>query len=530
MMFKISILFSALLWLSLSAGLGESVRDAETNDASADVTVGRIVINGAIGPAVHSYIERAARVSKERGDEALIIQLDTPGGLLETTKQIVQTFYASEVPIVVWVGPDGANATSAGCFITLAADVAVMAPRTTIGSATPVTMGGGSPEGSFVVGLGGLVADVSDAAGSDRAAGLEPTEEDAGEEEAANGGDAANAEESEDGKEEDEGEAEEESAVREGEGERATDNRDAMRRKVENFAASFIQGIAEKRGRNVEWAIRSVTEGASLTGEEAMEKKVIDFLAGDLDEVLQVIHGFETEHGVLGTAEAGILDIPRTWGEAFFHAIWRPEVLFILTLVAIYGILGEISNPGALFPGMVGALALILVLYLSASLPVNAAAFALIALAIALFLLEVFTPTNGILSVGGVVSFVLGSLLLFEGQGPAFELSLFYILPAAIVTGLFMFFVVGYAVKAQRRPVATGRESMGGRFAEVLEGREGGGWVFFEGERWKAETTDGSALSPGGRVEVVSSENLVLTVKPSAKAAPAAGQPTEKPI
>lgn len=401
--------------------------------------VGLIKIEGAIGPATASYIARAITVSSERKDECLIIQLDTPGGLLESTKEIVQSFYASQVPTVVYVSPTGASAGSAGVFITMAADVAAMAPHTSIGAAHPVSIGGG------------------------------------------------------------------------GGGEEKTD--DVMKQKMQSYASSFIESIADKRQRNVEWARSAVIDSVATTAEKALELNVIDLIASDVADLLKQIDGREVGERKLHTAGAEIQAIPMIAREKVFQLIWRPEVMFILMLVAIYGIIGELSNPGAIFPGVVGAIALILVLYMSSILPVNIAGFALIALAIVLFIADVFAPTHGVLTVGGIIAFLLGALMLFNRAEPGFRLSFAYILPGAIITAAFFAFVVGAGLRAQLIPVKVGKETMVGQTVKALARiDERSGKVFIEGEYWNAVSE--VPVETGQFVEVVGVEGLTLKVKP----------------
>lgn len=400
--------------------------------------VGFIKIDGAIGPATASYIERATQVAGQSGDACLILQLDTPGGLLDSTKQIVQAFYASPVPVVVYVAPSGANAGSAGCFITLAADIAAMAPNTSIGAAHPVAIGG-------VPG-----------------------------------------------------------------GEEKTD--DVMKEKLENFATSYIEAIAQKRGRNVEWAKASVKESASITAEKALELKVIDLIARDVPDLLQQLDARKVGDKVLHTADASVVAIPMIARERVFQALWRPEVMFILMLVAIYGIIGELSNPGAILPGVVGAIAFILVLYMSSILPVNIAGLALIGLAVLLFVIDVFAPTHGVLTGGGIIAFFLGALMLFNRADPAFRLGLGYIIPGVALTVAFFLFVVGKGLRAQSLPVRAGRETMIGQVIPALSRiSRTEGKVFIEGEIWRAVSDD--IIEKDTPVEVVSVEGLTLKVK-----------------
>lgn len=406
-------------------------------------TVALIEVDGAIGPATSEYISRAIREAEKHEAQCLIIQLDTPGGLLETTKSIVQDLLASPVPTVVYVAPAGATATSAGSFITLAADVAAMAPATTIGAAHPVEMRftGGGDEGQK----------------SDT----------------------------------------------------------TMKEKIENYAVSYIESIAARRKRNVEWARSAVKESASITAEKAYELKVIEIIAPDLTSLLKQLDGREVNGRKLQTADATVKRIEMSMGERVFQKLWRPEVMFVLMLIAIYGIIGELSNPGAILPGVAGIIALVLALYMAAVLPVNAAGLALIALSLALFVVDVFAPTHGILTAGGIISFLLGSLMLFDRAESSFRLSLGYIIPATIVTSLFFIFIVGKGLKAQQLPVKVGTQIMIGKAVEALTDIDvHGGKVFIEGEYWTAVSDQ--HVNKGGLVEVTAVQGLTLRVVPKA--------------
>lgn len=397
--------------------------------------VGLITIEGAIGPATASYVSRAIDHASARHDECLILQLNTPGGLLASADDIKQSFYASRVPVVVFVSPTGAAATSAGTFITLAADIAAMAPHTRIGAAHPVG----------------------------------PT----------------------------------------GEG----DTNSVLWSKAENDTAADIKNIAEKRGRNAEWAVSAVRRSDSITSEEALRLNVIDLIAENLPDLLRQLDGREVGGKTLHTAQAGIAEIPRIASEKVFQRLWRPEVMMLLMLVAIYGIIGELSSPGAILPGVVGSIALLLVLYMAAILPVNLAGLALLGLAVALFAVDVFAPTHGILTAGGAVSFFLGLLMLFNRAGPGFGLSLQWILPATLLTALFFVFVVGKGVRAQFRPVQSGAETMIGQTVPALSRIDmQGGWVFIEGEQWNAVSA--MPVQAGQPVEIIGREGLALKVKP----------------
>jgi membrane-bound serine protease (ClpP class) len=376
--------------------------------------VGFINVDGAIGPATASYISRSIEDAKTQNVQCLVIQLSTPGGLLDSTQKIVQSFLGSTVPVVVYVAPTGATATSAGCFITMAANIAAMAPATTIGAAHPVSIGG-FPSG---------------------------------------------AEEKPD---------------------------ETMKQKLENFSVSYMETIAGKRQRNVEWAKSAVKESASITAQKALELKVIDFIAADMPELLQKLNGRVVDGKPLNTAGAQLNEIKMSPAELVFQKLWRPEVMFILMLVAIYGIIGELSSPGAILPGVVGAIALILALYLAAILPVNVAGLVLIALAMALFVFDLYTPTHGVLTIGGIIAFLIGSLMLFNRADPLFRLSLSFIIPATLVTAAFFVFIVGKGLRAQMLPVKVGQETLIGKTVTTLTPIDSrNGRIFVEGEYWNA--------------------------------------------
>jgi membrane-bound serine protease (ClpP class) len=403
--------------------------------------VGLAEIDGPIGPATASYVERAIEVAARRQDECLVVRLDTPGGLLDSTRDIVRAFYASPIPVVVYVSPAGASATSAGCFITLAADIAAMAPGTSIGAAHPVALGG-SPGG-----------------GEDKESG------------------------------------------------------GVMKQKLENYAASYIESIALKRGRNAAWAVESVRDSASVAAEKALELKVIDLLAADTPALLRQLDGRVVNGRTLHTAGVAVAAIPMTARERAFQLLWRPEVMFILMLAAIYGIVGELSNPGAIFPGVVGAIALILALYLGAILPINLAGLALILLALGLFVADVFTPTHGVLTVGGIAAFLLGAFMLFDPAQGWPRLSWSVILPAALVTAAFFASVVGAGLRAQWLPAKTGPQAMVGQSATAVTRIDTtGGTVFVEGESWSA--TSDTPVAAGSPVTITGLHGLTLHVPP----------------
>lgn len=410
----------------------ESCTAQAASSEQTSVTV--ITIKGSIDPTTTNYIFRGMETALENGSQALIIRLDTPGGLLNSTQEIVQEMLVSEIPIVVYVSPTGGNAGSAGTFITLAAHIAAMAPTTTIGAASPVSMGGGQID-------------------------------------------------------------------------------TVMQKKLFNFTESFIENIAEKRGRNKEWAISAVRDGEAITEQQALELNVIDFIAADLPELLTLIDGMEIEGRQLQTASAEIQELDKNLAEKFFGFILNPEIMLILTMIAIYGIVGEITNPGAIVPGVAGAIALILLLYGSATLPINIAGFILIGLAIALFIIEAFTPTFGILLTGGAVSFFLGALMLFQDLPKEMQISWYWLVPATIITVLFFSWIATAGIKAQFKEHRTGLNAHIGKKAKVVdEVSPEGGRILFEGAYWNAVSNE--IIKPGEQCEILAFEGLTVTVKP----------------
>ena len=395
-----------------------------------------ISIDGAVGPATASYISRSIEEAKMQNAQCLVIQLNTPGGLLDSTQKIVQSFLGSAIPVVVYVAPTGATATSAGCFITLAANVAAMAPATTIGAAHPVSIGG----------FGGSSEEKPD---------------------------------------------------------------ETMKQKLENFSVSYMETIAGKRQRNVDWAKSAVKESASITAQKALELKVIDLIAADLTELLQKLNRRVVSGKALNTAGSQVTEIKMSPAERVFQKLWRPEVMFILMLIAIYGIIGELSSPGAILPGVVGAIALVLALYLAAILPVNVAGLVLIALAMMLFIFDLYTPTHGVLTAGGITAFLIGSLMLFNRADPLFRLSLSFIIPATAVTAGFFIFVIGKGLRAQRLPVKVGKETLIGKTVTALtpiDSRDGR--IFVEGEYWNAISD--APIEKGEEAEIAAVQGLTL--------------------
>jgi membrane-bound serine protease (ClpP class) len=427
---RILLLF-VLVLLALSVATGVQAQ-------TPNVTV--LTIKGTINPVLIDYVERGIEDAEEMGSEAVIIQLDTPGGLDTAMRDIIQHMVNSKVPVVVFVSPSGARAASAGVFITMAAHVAVMAPNTAIGAAHPVSIG------------------------EDGESGMSET----------------------------------------------------MEEKVLNDAAAYIRSIAEGHGRNVEWAERAVRESVSATEREALELNVIDMIAPDLDTLLAQLDGWEVTmlNGEVITIETSTItvnDFPMTAIESFLYAIADPNIAYILLSIATLGIMAEIFNPGLIFPGVVGGICLLLAFYSLGMLPVNYAGILLIVLAIGLFIGEVLTTTFGIFTAGGVVSLVIGSLILFQGASPVFRIDPWLIATVTILLTAVLAFIIQRAIAAHRRQAHTGREELVGKTALVKVALKPEGTVFFRGERWKAVSED-KEIKPGEEVVIDSVDGLLLHV------------------
>ncbi len=437
-MLRLALLSVLLLFMapgvmaSASVQLSQEITAEEMADDPPPVTL--IRVEGPIGPTTTNYIRRGLTRAAERGSPALVIELDTPGGLLESTQHIVRDLLEARVPVVVYVSPEGARAASAGTFITLAAHVAVMAPTTTIGAASPVTM---SP---------GAQADT------------------------------------------------------------------VMQQKMFSQTESLVESIAERRGRNVEWAVLAVREGASATAREALELGVVDFLAADREALLEELDGWEVDGETLQVQGAVVEVLPQNLAERFYGFITRPELMLILLLVAIYGIMGEVTNPGAIIPGVAGVIALILLLFATAAMPINTAGYALMALALALFIAEAFTPTFGLLVGAGAVAFFLGGLMLFQDMPEAMELPWGYLVPATLLTAAFFLWIATYGIKAQFTPSRTGVETLVGRQVRVVDPvTPDGGRVFMDGEYWHA--TSDELIEEGATCQVESVDGLTVRVR-----------------
>jgi membrane-bound serine protease (ClpP class) len=405
--------------------------------ASHQITV--LHAEGVVNPVLADYIERGINQAETENASAVIIQLDTPGGLDTSMRDIVKSMVNARVPVVVYVSPSGARAASAGVFITIAGHIAAMAPSTAIGAAHPVSIGS--------------------------------------------------------------------------EGEETMS--ETMEEKVVNDAAAYIRGIAEAHGRNMEWAEQAVRESVSATEQEALALNVIDLVADDLNSLIAAIDGRQItllggQIVILSTANASINHLEMTAIENFLFAISDPNIAYLLLSIATMGIMVEIFNPGLIFPGVIGAISGLLAFFALGALPVNTAGLLLIVLGIGLFITEIFTPIFGILTAGGVISLVFGSLILFKG-GALFEVNIGLIIFIALVLAAFFFFAINRIVKAHRRQATTGREELIGKMTDVRTALEPLGTVFHEGEIWQAELDEGHA-EPGEEVVITGAEGLKLFV------------------
>lgn len=393
-----------------------------------------------INPITVRYIGRGIQKAEQSNAECLIIQLDTPGGLMASTKKITSRIMNAKVPVVVYVAPQGAGAVSAGVFITTASHVAAMAPGTHIGAAHPVTGGGNEQQVSKV-----------------------------------------------------------------------------MNQKWENYAASYVAGMAEERHRNVKWVQQAVRKSASATAEEAHKLKVVEILAEDTSDLLHQLDGRKVKLAdgevTLHTQGAEVQDLEMYPQEQFLNRLAHPNIAYVLWTLALVGLVFEVTHPGTIFPGIVGAVCLILALFAFSALPINWAGAILMVLGIGLLLAEIKVPSHGVLTIGGVVAFVLGSLMLIDSPIPELRVPIVLILTVTAATAGFFIFAIAYGLRAQRRRVDTGQEGMIGRVGKVKRELDPEGTVFVRGEYWNART-DGDSIPAGRKVRVVHVDDMELVVEP----------------
>lgn len=425
----------SLLLLLLLLGISSTIM--VTCADSPQITV--LSVKGTINPVLTDYIERGLKQAERDGADLCVIQLDTPGGLDNAMRDIVQSIVSSRVPVAVYVSPSGARAASAGVFITLAGHVAAMAPNTVIGAASPVSLG---PEGEEQMS-------------------------------------------------------------------------ETMQEKVINDTAAYVRSLAASRGRNLTWAEKAVREAVSATEQEALELEVIDLIATNLEDLAVKIDGLEVtmldgSKVTLDTSGAVFKPVEMNAIEKLLYTISNPDIAFLLMGLAMLGIFVEITNPGLIFPGVFGAIALLLSLFSLGTLPVNLAGILLIVLAFGLFIAEAFTASFGLFTAGGVTSLVIGSLILFKG-GPLFSINPWLIATVVTVITLFFIFIIYKIIAARRKPAFTGSEEIVGGTATVKKTLNPTGIVLFRGENWTA-TSESGTIEPNEEVIITRYENLKLRV------------------
>jgi membrane-bound serine protease (ClpP class) len=466
---RLSIMRALLFGLLLLAGSGRAT-------ASAPVVV--LNVDGAVSPGTADYVVRGLKAAAAEQAGLVVLKMDTPGGLDTAMRQIIKQIIASPVPVAAFVAPEGARAASAGTYILYASHIAAMAPATNLGAATPIAIGiggiGGQPESG--------------------------DQQQKGEKDKKDGGQGKKG------------------SAKPAGGE-LTPPGSAMEHKQINDAAAYIRSLAQMRGRNIDWAEQAVRQAVSLTASEALKIKVIDVIARDVPDLLRQLDGRKVD--VLGAErtlelkDARIVTMEPDWRSRLLAVIADPSIAYLLLLGGMFGLFFEFSNPGFVLPGVVGAISLLLALYALQMLPVNYAGLGLIILGLAFMIAEVFLPSFGVVGIGGVVAFMIGSVMLIDTDIPGFGIPWSVIVPVGITSALFIFFVGGMALKARKRPVVSGSEELLGSSGEVLEDFDGkDGWARVHGETWRIRSRQ--PLVRGQKIRVVRMDGLVFDVEPEA--------------
>lgn len=439
--------------------------------AGADDTVLVLRLKDAIGPATADFIHSGLNEAQEKNVSLVVLQLDTPGGLDTAMRDIIRDIIASPIPVAIYVSPSGARAASAGTYMMYASHIAAMAPGTNLGAATPVQIGG-LPD-------------------------LNPSRDEKPEKKA----DKQNDQGEEAGKDDTD----------------ADIPKDAMTHKMINDAVAYIRSLAEMRGRNAEWAEQAVRHAASLSSEQALQQGVIDLIAKDLSDLLQKIDGRVVEVNnvevTLHTADAKIETFAPDWRNRLLSVITNPNVAYVLMLLGIYGLFFELANPGYVLPGVIGGICLLLALYSMQVLPVNFTGVALILLGMAFMVAELFMPSFGALGIGGIISFIIGSIILFDVEGKGeLAISKSLVFAVAAITATFFLVVIRMVVRAHQKPVVSGAEEMVGALGEVVADFDKKGFIHVHGENWQAEST--IPVKAGERVRVTAINGLILKIEP----------------
>jgi membrane-bound serine protease (ClpP class) len=458
----------------LVALLAAMIEPAPAQEAPATRQALIIDIDGAIGPAIADHVAERLAAADPTQTGLVILRLDTPGGLDTAMRKIIRAELAARVPVVAYVAPAGSRAASAGTYIVYAASVAAMAPGTNLGAATPITIGGlpDLPEG-------------------------EPDKDEP---------DKGKPDQSK--KDED----------KEGEKEEPTEPLDTSRpesRKMVNDAAAYIRSLAQMHGRNADWAESAVRGAASLPADEALKLNVIDVVAATIPELLQKLDKREAivdgRKQTLATADLDPVETEIDWRTRLLMVITDPTVAYLLMLVGVYGLIFEFANPGTYAPGVIGGISLLLALFAFSVLPIDYAGVALILLGIALMAAEAFAPSFGILGLGGVTAFAIGSVIMFNADAPGFGLPIPVVVASSAVTGGLLILVLAMLVRSRRHAVITGKEGLLGSVGEVIEWSGGDGRVRVLGELWHARANE--VLQPGDRIQVQGREGLLLMVE-----------------
>jgi len=450
--------------------------------SAADNKVVVLEIDGGIGVATSEYLAQGIHHAQENDAELVIIDMDTPGGLMGPMRDIIQEILGSSVPVATFVTPAGARADSAGTYILLASHIAAMAPTTHLGAATPVSLSGDQVTPDPV----------------------EKSSDQPDEEEASDDAD-------EDGAEDDVGSGPQ------------TEPGTAMERKVLNDAVAYIRGLAERHGRNADWAEDAVRDAATLTAKDALEQNVIEFIASDHADLLAQVNGHEievdSETVALATENVTIEIFEPNWRIKILSAIANPEIVLLLGIIGLYGLMYEGWNPGAIVPGVVGVICLLLAAYALQVLPVNYAGLALIIVGIALMTAEAFAPSFGALGLGGIAAFVFGAIMMFDSDIPGFGISISFVIGLALAAALAIIWLVGYALKLRKRGAVTGAESIVGGIGTAMDDFTGEGKIWLEGEAWAAHSK--MPVEKDQHVVVVAMDGLTLNVEPAS--APSTG-------
>jgi membrane-bound serine protease (ClpP class) len=411
-------------------------------------------IQGAINPAVSDYLSRGMAKAVSSGADLIILRMDTPGGLDRSMRSIIQAILASPIPVVSYVAPEGARAASAGTYILYASHVAAMSPATNLGAATPISIG--RLPGS-----------------------INPSKE---------------------GKKKEQKET-------------ATDEASTLNRKVVNDASAYIRSLAERHGRNADWAAKAVREAVSLTADEAYKLKVIDIIASDLNDLLSQLDGrqvmLDSGPWTITTRNMVKTIIPTSWRYRLLSVISDPNVAYFLLLLGFYGLIYELANPGVFFPGVAGAISLLLAFYAFQILPINYSGLALIMLGLVFLISEVFIPSFGSLGIGGIAALVVGSLILIDDE--ALRISMVTIVGTSIISAVFILLLAGRALSIRKKKVRTGEEALIGMIGEAAADFTGEGRIWLLGESWQARSSH--PITKGERVKVISRGGLELTVE-----------------